>query len=421
MSTAALHLIRISLLCFACTSFAVMPVVAQSVSGGFPKESPAMHGMSAERLSRLTTGFARALDERGTPGATALILRDGAIVYEQVFGYQDKITKTPMELDAIFRIYSMTKPIVSVAVMMLWEEGRFKLNDPLHLYIPEFKNVRVAVVNEDDSEILHTVHPKRAITIQDLLRHTSGIIYEGGKPTAVGAAYDNSELMNEQLSLKEFVAVLSTLPLIAHPGERWVYGYSVDVLGRFIEVVSGMSLGEFLATRIFQPLNMPDTGFYIPQDKLSRAAQGYDPKTGAHPDWLLDVSQPPIMESGGGGLMSTLYDYARFSQMMLNGGILNGVRLLSPKTVTLMTANHLTNNVDYSPGNGFGLGFSVRLETGVIPTAGSKGEYRWGGWAGTTFWIDPAERLIGIMMIQHVASGYVKDRFKTLVYQAVIE
>jgi CubicO group peptidase (beta-lactamase class C family) len=397
--------------------------------GGLTIEAPQNHGFSPERLDRLSDNLKRELAVRKTPGAAVLIMRHGVIVFEETFGYQDLVSKQPMELNSIFRIYSMTKPITSVAVMMLWEQGYFKLDDPVSLYIPEFSGMKVAVENEDQTEINSLVEAQREITIQDLLRHTSGITYGiFGKETAVRKKYIEAGISPARLSSQQFIETVTKLPLIAHPGERWEYGYSTDVLGCLVEKVSGMRLGDFFQRHIFTPLKMEDTGFHIPADKLNRAAHGFDHDTNTYPSYLKDVAQPPLMQSGGGGLVSTLYDYARFSQMMLNGGVLDGVRLLGSKTVETMTSNHLDASVAKGdlylpgPGYGFGLGYAVRLEKGISATAGSQGDYRWGGWAGTGIWIDPGEEVISIYMMQDVGSaGNLRDRFKALVYQAIVE
>lgn len=387
------------------------------------------YGLSTDRLNRIASHLQSQLDIQKTPGAAVAIYKHGSVVYEKTFGYQDLAKKTPMEINSIFRIYSMTKPITSTAVMMLWEVGRFKLNDPVSLYLPEFKQMRVAVENKEKTKIIRTIPAKRQITIQDLLRHTSGLTYGGfGGTTAVRQAYKNANLSPIQNTSQQFIKTISKLPLIAHPGERWEYSYSTDVLGCLVEVVSGMTLEAYFKKYIFDPLKMKDTGFHVPEDQLFRAAQGYDYKTKTYPLHLRDVSKSPRMYSGGGGLVSTIRDYARFAQMMLNGGQLDGVRLLSPKTVDLMTANHIEASVSkgdlYLPGSGhgFGLGYAVRLETGIAGVPGSKGDYRWAGWAGTGFWIDPEEQLISIFMMQDVESSvYLRDRFKALVYQAIIE
>jgi len=411
------------------TLLLLFATVGAQEKAGFRIEDPENHGFSPERLERLSENLERELKIRQTPGAAILILRHGVIVYEKTFGLQDMVTEQPMELNSIFRIYSMTKPITSVAVMMLWEQGYFKLNDPVSKYIPELSKMKVGIENEDQSEIISQVKPGREITIQDLLRHTSGITYGlFGVPTAVQKMYITSNLSPANQTSQQFIETLAQMPLIDHPGKRWEYGYSTDVLGRLVEIISAMTLAEFFDQYILAPLKMEDTGFHIPEHKLHRAAQGFDYTTKTYPTYLKNVAHPPKMHSGGGGLVSTLYDYARFSQMMLNGGELDGVRLLSPKTVALMTSNHVGENVDKGdlylpgPGYGFGLGYAVRLETGLSASAGSQGDFRWGGWAGTGTWIDPMEEMIAIYMMQDVgSSGYLRDRFKNLVYQAIIK
>jgi len=398
-------------------------------AANFRHEAPEAHGFSPERLERLAVNLERVLEHEKTPGAAVLIIRHGAIVYEKTFGYQDMVTSQPMDLHSIFRIYSMTKPITSVAIMMLWEQGFLQLNDPVSMYIPELAGMKVALENAEQTEIISLVDPKREITIQDLLRHTSGLTYGiFGRQTAVRKEYIKAGISPRINTSDQFIETLAGLPLMDHPGDRWEYSYSTDVLGCLVERISGMSLGAYFKQHILDPLGMDDTGFYIPENKFQRAAQGYDYSTGSYPAHLSNVAVEPMMHSGGGGLVSTLYDYALFCQMMLNGGEINGVRLLSPKTVELMTHNHLESKVDQGdlylpgPGYGFGLGFAVRLETGISYDAGSEGDYRWGGWAGTGFWIDPQEELIAIFMMQDVASsGYLRSRFKNLVYQAIVE
>lgn len=394
-----------------------------------PVGVPEENGLSSARLNLLSEFLKAEVERMKTPGATLLVARNGRIVYEDAFGYQDKVTGTPMRKDSLFRIYSMTKPITSLGVMMLLEKGKLLLTDPIERYIPAFKDVKVAVVNEDDSEIVGLESPNRSITIQDLLRQTSGLTYGFfGKRTAVRKAYIAGQAKMRGADLRTAVDRLAELPLIAHPGTRWEYSYSTDVLGRLIEVVSGKKLSTYFKEEIFEPLGMHDTGFYIPEGQLHRAAQGYDPKTGDYPALLTDVTKPPVFESGGGGLVSSMYDYARFCQLILNGGELDGVRLVSRTTVELMSADHLSEKVAPGdlympgPGQGFGLGFAVRRSVGVSGFLGSKGEIRWSGMAGTAFWIDPVEQLICIWMIQDVPqSNHYRQRFKNLVYQAIID
>jgi len=398
-----------------------------------PRELPvadaSLAGFSTERLSRLTENLEKALQENETPGAVALILRDGQLVYERAFGHRTPARKNAMTTDTIFRIYSMTKPITSVAVMMLWEEGAFNLYDPIGLYLPEFKDVRVALEDENGSSINKTVTPKRPITIQDLLRHTSGMTYGiFGQMTPVKQKYLDAGLAIDTFDgdLQQWVEKVAEIPLAAHPGDRWEYSPSPTVLGRLVEVISGQSFGEFLKERLFEPLDMRDTDFFIPADKHDRMAEGIGLNLRGHFQELHNVGAPLKLQAGDSGLVSTARDYARFAQMMLNGGELNGVRLLSPKTVDFMTSDHLGADIDKGPlylpgpGHGFGLGFSVRLTQGISALPGSPGDYGWGGLAGTIGWVDPQERLIIILMVQDIPNLYFyRSKFKTLTYAAI--
>ncbi|MCL4160967.1 UNVERIFIED_CONTAM: hypothetical protein GTU68_022708 [Idotea baltica] len=369
------------------------------------------------------------LTKTKTPGAAVAIIKNGEVVYQNAYGYRDMVTESPMKLDHIFRIYSMSKPITSTAIMMLWEKGKLQLNDPISKYLPEFKNMTVAVENEDQTEILETPKAKKSITIQDLLRHTSGLSYGlFGKQTAFRKTYSTAKISTNGVTSAEFVSNLAKLPLKGEPGEVWEYSFSTDVLGRIVEVISGERLGDFMQKNILEPLGMKDTGFYMPKEKMNRVAQGYDYFTKKHPSYLLKAGEKPSMDSGGGGMLSTLSDYGKFSQMILNKGEFNGVRLLGRKTVEYMTANHLSEKVDkgdlYLPGDGygFGLGFAVRTHTGVSPEVGSVGEHAWSGWAGTGFWIDPKENMISLFMVQDVVNaGYLRSTFKTLVYQTLVD
>jgi CubicO group peptidase (beta-lactamase class C family) len=383
--------------------------------------TPEEIGLSSSRLARLGDVM-RAEVERGrVPGAVALIARRGRIGYFESFGRRDPDADEPMARDTIFRIYSMTKPIVSVAAMMLWEDGRFLLNEPIAKYLPELANPKVAVQRGAEIEL---VPAEREISIQDLLRHTSGLTYEfrGGGP--VHKMYMGAKIHRRSQSSAEQVATLGKMPLLHHPGTRWEYSRSTDVVGRLIEVLSGMSLGTFLERHILAPLGMVDTAFHVPQRHHSRLAQAFarDPETGTAVQ-LVDVRDPPNFESGGGGLVSTAADYARFLQMLLDNGTFEGVRFLSRKTIELMTADHLgtiSGAPDLLlPGYGFGLGFAVRLHAGIAHTPGSVGQYFWGGLAGTTFWVDPAEQLYALMLIQAPGQrDYYRVLFRDLVYSA---
>jgi CubicO group peptidase (beta-lactamase class C family) len=356
------------------------------------------------------------------PGAVALVARRGRVGYFESFGQRDAVAGAPMAKDAIFRIYSMTKPITSVAAMMLWEDGRFLLSDPIAKYLPDLAGLDVAV---DRDGVLERVPAVRAVTVQDLLRHTSGLTYEFRGSGPVHRMYKSAKVDRRAQSNAEQVATLGRMPLLHQPGTRWEYGRSTDVLGRLVEVLSGETLSKFFEQHILAPLGMSDTAFHVPERHHSRIAEafGRDPDSGVTVQ-LLEVRDPPGFESGGGGLVSTAADYARFLQMLLNGGTLEGRRLLSRKTIEFMTADHLgpiTGAPDLLiPGHGFGLGFAVRLQAGIAHVPGSIGQYFWGGLAGTTFWVDPAEQLFALLLIQ--APGlrdYYRTLFRDLVYSAV--
>lgn len=386
-----------------------------------PAALPEEVGLSPPRLARLTDVLRSEIERGRVPGAVALIARRGKLAYFEALGARDPASGAPMQKDTIFRIYSMTKPIVSVAAMMLWEEGKFLLNDPVAKYLPDFADPQVAV--ERDSGI-EQVPAARAITIQDLLRHTSGLTYEFRGTAPVQKMYMDAKIFRRNQTNADQAATLAKLPLMHQPGTVWEYSRSTDVVGRLIEVLSGESLGAFLARRILAPLRMADTAFHVPQQHHQRLAEAFakDPETGLAVQ-LLEVREKPMFESGGGGLVSTAMDYARFLQMLLNGGTLDGVRLLSRKTVEYMTADHLgpiTGAPDLLiPGYGFGLGFAVRLHAGIAQVPGSVGQYFWGGLAGTTFWVDPAEDMFALMLIQGPGQReYYRVLFRDMVYAA---
>jgi CubicO group peptidase (beta-lactamase class C family) len=389
-----------------------------------PAAAPEVVGLSPRQLERISEALRREVEQRRVPGVTALVARRGKIAYFETFGALDPALSQPMPKDAIFRIYSMTKPIVSVAAMMLFEEGRFLLSDAVAKYIPEFAGAKAGVERDGRLEL---VPAARDITIQDIFCHTSGLTYGFRGNSLVQKLYQEVGAHLRGKSAADFVAAIAKLPLMYQPGTRWEYSHATDVLGRLVEIWSGTSLGGFLGQRIFKPLNMIDTGFHVPETQLSRVAQPFprDPDTGAAVE-LLDVRHKPVFESGGGGLASTTLDYARFSQMLLANGTLDGVRILGRKTLEYMTADHL-NGLPGSfdllvPGYGFGLGFTVRLHTGVAQTPGSIGQYSWGGIAGTTFWVDPAEQLYAVMMIQAPhARVYMRALFRDMVYAAIAD
>jgi CubicO group peptidase (beta-lactamase class C family) len=388
-----------------------------------PTATPEQVGLSPARLDRLSDVLRGRIDSGHIPGAVALIARRDRVAYFESFGSRDPAAQDTMPKDALFRIYSMTKPIVSVAAMMLWEEGRFILNDPVGAYLPEFAAPEVGVIRDGTIERQPARH---TMTIQDLLRHTSGLTYEHRGNGPVHKTYMDAKVYRRGQTNADQSATLAGLPLLHEPGTVWEYSRSTDVLGRLVEVVSGKTLGGFLQERIFAPLGMTDAGFHAPAEHHGRLAQGLanDADTGA-PVTLLDVRQPAVFESGGGGMVASTLDYARFMQMLLNNGQLNGTRLLGRKTVELMTADHLgpikaSSSDLLLPGYGFGLGFAVRTARGLSSMPGSVGQYYWGGAAGTTFWIDPAERLYAVLMMQ--APGpreFYRVLFRDLVYAAI--
>jgi CubicO group peptidase (beta-lactamase class C family) len=396
-------------------------------------------GFSTERLVRITKFFQGDVDKGAIPGAVLLVAREGKLVYQQALGFQDREKRIAMKPDAIFRIASMTKPITSVAVMMLAEEGKIDLIAPVAQYLPEFKDVKVGVEKTDGNTGKATLSfedPKRAMTVQDLLRHTSGLVYGPFGNSLVHQAYNKANLFDASQTLAEFVTKLSKLPLAHQPGTVWEYGMSTDVLGRIVEVVSGVAFDRFVEDRITGPLGMRDTAFYLSGGQGSRLAElQVDPATGKRPgsSAAQDLSKDKVKWfSGGGGLLSTASDYARFCQMLLNRGELNGVRLLAPKTIAVMTSDQLPPGAlrsgyeDTAPtaemGHSFGLGFAVRTDPGHSPLSGSVGDYFWAGAYGTYFWVDPQERMFAVMMVQmpFPQSGPYRRAMRELVYGALI-
>jgi len=407
-----------------------------------PVVAPEEVGLASSRLAHIRSVMDRHVAEKQIPGAAGLIARHGKIAYQEAFGMADVEAGKPMRLDTIHRIYSMSKPITSVAVMMLYEEGKFQLTDPVAKYLPEFAKIQVAVDEKDPQTgkpTLKTAPAKRPVTVRDLLRHTAGLTYGFFSDTLVDQEYRKAMVLSD-LNLAEFVTNLSKIPLLYEPGTRWHYSVSVDVLGRLVEVLSGKPFDQFLQERIFAPLDMRDTGFYVPADKKDRFAKLYSPtKDGKiqpaaicatrqecvekFPNAVPSYLEPPTLLSGGGGMVSTAYDYLRFCQMLLNKGQYDGKRLLSRKTVQLMISDNLGTIPGMGPGAGFGLGFAVSKAPGEAGMMGSPGEYNWGGAAGTRFWIDPQEELIGIFMIQilpHDGLNYGSE-FRVLAYQAIAD
>jgi CubicO group peptidase (beta-lactamase class C family) len=388
-----------------------------------PQAKPESLGLSPVRLQRMSDAFRRDIDKGIAPGMTMMVARRGQIGWFDALGRQNPASTTPMAHDTIFRIFSMTKPIVSVGIMMLLEEGHLLLNDPVAKYIPEFSDQKVGVEHNGRLEL---VPLKRPITIHDLLRHTSGIAYEHTGTGLVQQLYEQSRLRSRKISNAEHAALVASLPLICQPGTEWNYSRSTDILGRIIEVVSGKSLGAFLTERILAPLQMTETAFHTGPENAHRLAEPFptDPWTGETVQ-LFNMLETPVMESGGGGLVSTMMDYARLCQMLLNGGVLDGNRIIGRKTLQLMASNHLDPSVKLEShlvpaGHSFGLGFAVRMVEGMAPFAGSVGQFFWSGIAGTFFWIDPKEELFAIFMSQCPGQReYFRSLVRSLVYATV--
>jgi CubicO group peptidase (beta-lactamase class C family) len=418
----------------------------------FAPTSPEAAGMSRAALDRIDDHLKRRyIDANRFPGTQLVVYRRGQVVHSSVQGFADLERKAPMKDDTIFRIYSMTKPITSVAFMMLVEQGLVALDEPVHKYIPEWKNL--GVFQAGTAPAFVTRPPARPMQIVDLLRHTSGLTYGFQQRSNVDAAYRDSQIGTIELAgtLDSMIAALAKIPLEFSPGEAWNYSVSTDVIGYLVGKISGIPFERFLKERIFDPLGMADTDFYVPAEKAHRLAACYNATVsgmmavhspGAKSGLALQddpatspYRSPPSLISGGGGLCSTAADYLTFCRALLNGGTLDGVRLIGPKTLALMTANHLPGNRDlpemsrsmfaeatYS-GVGFGLGFSVTMSPAKTLVPGSPGEYAWGGAATTSFWIDPAEELITIFMTQVIpSSAYpVRRELRTMVYAAITD
>jgi CubicO group peptidase (beta-lactamase class C family) len=410
---------------------ALLAATSSAVAQGPASVAPARAGFSSEGLARLDSYLQNEVDSKNIPGALMLIRRNGENAYLKSFGVRDPGGSVPMTPDTIFRIYSMSKPITTVAAMMLVEEGKLQLNDPLSKYIPAFADVKVGVEakNEDGSAHLDLVPAKHPITIQDLMRHTSGLTYGFFGEGLVKKAYVDAKLTDGDPDLAGFVDRLAKLPLAYQPGTTWDYSQSVDVLGRVIEVVSGKSLYQFEKERLLDPLGMKDTGFYVTDPaKQSLIAEPFpNDRTIGPGSQMGDPRVVKKLESGGGGMVSTIHDYARFAQMILNGGTLDGKRYLSPKTVAYMGSNHIGRGSGVKPGPyylpgpgfGFGLGFAVRTEEGVVPTEGSVGEMNWSGAGGTAFWIDRKENMFVVFMAQTISQrGRLRTTLKNVVYGA---
>jgi len=388
-------------------------------AGDLPTAKPEQVGLSSERLARITQVLSADVERGQIAGAVVVVARKGRAAYVQAIGFRDKASGAPMTPDAIFRIASMTKPLVTVAALSLYEEGRLLLSDPVSKYIPAFKHLTVGV---------ERAPAEREMTIQDLMRHTSGLTYGNRGTTEIYKMYpESSNASSLTLTMDEFIERLSKAPLLYQPGTRWEYSLSTDVLGRVVEIVSGKPLGEFLAERIYRPLKMTDTTFLVPADKRARIAQALPthPETGAEYK-LADPTVPRKFDCGGGCAVSTAGDYARFAQMLLNRGVLDGARVLAPRTVELMTSDHLgpiARGTTYYAGPGYtwGLGVAVREAKGLSPMAGSAGDYFWPGAFATYWWADPKEEMVVVSMMQSPLGRHYQQLLRALVFQAIAE
>jgi CubicO group peptidase (beta-lactamase class C family) len=404
----------------------LFPDLCRAQSLGYAK--PEEVGFSRERLERIASTINDDIAKGVIPGGTLLIVRHGKIAFYDAFGWLDPSTKTPLPKDAIFRIYSMSKPITSVAAMILVEQGKMLLSDPVQKYIPAFAETKVAVLKPDTQNV-DLVPMARPITVQDLLRHTSGLTYGFLPGTPVAKIYQEANLFSADPTNARFADTIAKLPLAVQPGSSWNYSHSTDVLGRVIEVVSGKSLYQFEKENILDPLGMGDTGFSVPpakQDLIAEPLPTDNKIVGTFP--FSNPRLPASWEAGGQGMVSTAMDYAKFLQMLQNGGAFEGRRILSPATVAFMTSDHLgqigPGPTFYipGPGYGFGIGFAVRRQQGVAASEGSPGDYYWGGAAGTSFWNDPKQHLTVVFMMQAPSQlNHYSALLRNMIYAALAE
>ena len=392
--------------------------------------APELVGMDSSRLNRVTQAMQGFVDEGKLAGVVTMAARDNKIVHFESVGYRDLEAQAPMTNDALFRIYSMTKPVTGVALMILYEEGKFRLADPVEKYLPEFENLQVFAGTDDSGNII-TEPQNHKMTIRELMSHTGGLSYGIFAQSPVDTKYVEADLLNNAFTLEEFTRRLGEIPLKHQPGSRWEYSVAVDVQGYLVENLAGQPFGDFLQERIFDPLEMTDTDFYVPEEKVSRFAQvyGYNREGELEPGEGFpgaNFLEDPNFQSGGGGLVSSTMDYMRFSQMLLNGGELDGIRILAPLTIDLMhrdqTPRGMTGAMSSETGTVFGLDFAI-IEDPVEAESYSKGEYYWGGAAGTWFWIDPVENLVFVGMIQQFGQGIpdVRSTSSRLVYQSIMD
>ncbi len=401
-------------------------LAGQASAADLATARPESVGMSSQRLAKLTAAMKNLSDTGQLSGVVTMVAKDGKIVHFETTGQRDVTTGAPMQKDTIFRIYSMTKPITGVAMMMLFEEGKWQLNDPVSKHIPEFANLKVATVNPETGAVTQ-VEPDHPMTMRELMSHSGGLTYGVFGSTAVDGMYTKAGVLNPAQPMQAMIDKLAKIPLLSQPGADWHYSVSVDVQGYLVEKLSGQTFPDFLRTRIFEPLKMVDTAFYVPKEKMDRFAAFYtadkDGKLVPMPG-IADYSAVPALPSGGGGLVSTIGDYMRFCQMLLNGGQLDGARLLSPLTVRLMRTDVLPKEAKgVAPGIGFGMDFAVITDPQLAGGYYGEGTYWWGGYAGTWFWIDPVYNLIVIGMIQHRSEPMpdVRAMSRSLAYQAIVK
>ena len=390
-----------------------------------PTAKPEDVGLSSAQLQKIEAAMKKNIDDGLIPGAVMLVSRRGKVVSVNAQGKRAPDSPDPMKVDSIFRIYSMTKPMVTTALMQMVEEGRLQVSDPVSKFLPGIGAMKVGteVTGADGRPALQLADPTRPMTVQDLMRHTSGLTYGSRGTTLIHQAYMAARIGDRTATNEEMVARLSTLPLRFNPGDRWEYSVAVDVQGRLLEVLSGKKLSEVLAERIWQPLGMVDTSFQVPAAKLSRVAQPGPRPDGKPMTPRFRVDDGALYESGGGGGLSTIEDYLRFVSALANGGTYQGKRIIGRQTLAFMTADHVGNRPGRPPGFGFGLGFEVRTRVGDSAMPGSVGEYGWSGAAGTDFWVDPREQLFAILMIQanDGDTRTVRSQFRTMMQAALLD
>ncbi len=416
----------------AAAAVSTRPLVAERGGGAtaaavLETVDPAEAGLSAERLERLDAGLQALVDDGRLAGVVALLARHGRIAFADVAGVQDVESGRPMARDSIFRIFSMTKPVTGVAMMMLYEEGKWRLNDPVSRYIPELAGLKVYAGENDDGS-MELVDADHEMTMRELLTHTAGLGYVLDPRHPVNRLFLEKQVLNPLEPLSAMIDKLATIPLLAQPGTRWIYSAAVDVQGYLVEKLSGQPLGDYLDQRIFEPLGMVDTGFYVPGSQLHRVALRHT--AGENGELVLDsrgdpFTRPPSGPSGGGGLYGTADDYLRFTQMLLNGGELDGERLLAPRTVEMMRTNHMSAEATahMRPGMGFGMDFMIYMDPAAAGEPHAPGAYYWLGIDGTWFWIDPALDLAFVGMIQHEGGSQheVHGLSRNWVYQAIVD